>query len=104
MVRCALLVTAPAVASAGRDHPQGAALHCQLTETLSTRVSLQGDRFTATVREPFALNGRDGATLSRVRVPVARPLKKRWVSRPEGAWWDWLSATRWSAWLSEAQR
>src|SRR5437588_215830 len=90
MVKRALLVVlaTAVVASAAETIRQGATLHCQLTETLSTRVSLQGDRFTATVTEPFALNGSDvipaGATLSRVRVPVARPLKKRWVSRPEG--------------------
>src|SRR5438093_13424748 len=88
MVKRALLVAlvtaSTVIASAAESIPQGTTLHCQLTETLSTRVSLQGDRFTATVTEPIALNGRDGATLSRVRVPVARPLKKRWVSRPEG--------------------
>ncbi len=73
MVKCALLVvlpTAPAVvASAAETIPQGTTLHCQLTETHSTRVSLQGDRFTATVTELFALNGRDRFYCSDSRLP-----------------------------------
>ena len=68
MVKRALLVvlpTAPAVvASAAETIPQGTTLHCRLTETHSTRVSLQGDRFTATVTEPFALNGRDASIVA----------------------------------------
>ena len=63
MVKRAVLVvlaTASAVvASAAETIPHEATLRCRLTETLSTRVSLQGDRFAVTVTEPFALNGRD---------------------------------------------
>jgi hypothetical protein len=54
-----MLVTASTVVASAETVPQGTTLHCRLTETLSTRVSLQGDRFTATVSEPVALNGRD---------------------------------------------
>ena len=58
MVKRALLVVlaTAVVASAAETIRQGATLHCQLTETLSTRVSLQGDRFAAMVSEPAALN------------------------------------------------
>ena len=73
MVKRAVLVvlaTASAVvASAAETIPQGATLHCRLTETLSTRVSLQGDRFAVTVTEPFALNGRDVSICSDSRLP-----------------------------------
>ena len=68
MVKRAVLVvlaTASAVVtSAAETIPQGATLHCRLTETLSTRVSLQGDRFAVTVTEPFALNGRDASIVA----------------------------------------
>ena len=66
MVRCAVFVVlaTAVVASAAETIPQGATLHCRLTETLSTRVSLQGDRFTATVTQPFALNGRDASIVA----------------------------------------
>jgi hypothetical protein len=62
MVKCALLVmlvTASTVVASAETAPQGNTLHCRLAETLRTRVSLQGDRFTATVSEPVALNGHD---------------------------------------------
>ena len=66
MVKCALLVVlaTAVVTSAAETIPQAATLHCRLTETLSTRVSLQGDRFAATVTEPFALNGRDASIVA----------------------------------------
>jgi len=63
MVKRALLVAlvtaSTVIASAAESIPQGTTLHCRLTGTLSTRVSLQGDRFTATVSEPLAPNGHD---------------------------------------------
>ena len=63
MVKRALLVAlvtaSTVIASAAESIPQGTTLHCRLTVTLSTRVSLQGDRFTATVTEPLAPKGHD---------------------------------------------
>lgn len=63
----------PAAWAASFSVPSGTTLHCRLTQTLTTRLSLQGEAFTATVSEPVVVDGRAliplGAT---VRGRIAR--------------------------------
>ena len=39
--------------------PAGTTIHCRLTETISTKLNYQGDRFTASVTEPLQIDGHD---------------------------------------------
>ena len=39
--------------------PAGTTVHCRLTETISTKLNSQGDRFSASVIEPLRIDGRD---------------------------------------------
>ena len=47
--------------------PAGTTIHCRLTETISTKLNSQGDRFTASITEPLMIDGYDvipvGSTL-----------------------------------------
>lgn len=38
--------------------PAGTMLHCRITETLTTKLNVQGDAFTLSVAEPVSINGR----------------------------------------------
>ena len=57
--------------------PSGTTLHCRLTQTLSTKLNFQGDRFTATISEPLVIDGRDV-------IPVGTTIDGRiaWMARP----------------------
>lgn len=39
--------------------PAGSTLHCRLTQTITTQLNFQGDRFTAAVSEPLTIGGHD---------------------------------------------
>ena len=39
--------------------PAGTTIHCRLTETISTKLNYQGDRFTASITEPLQIDGYD---------------------------------------------
>lgn len=57
--------------------PAGTLLHCRLTQTLSTRLNFQGDTFTATIAEPFLIDGKHvlpvGSTLEGHIARMERP-------------------------------
>ncbi|MFZ0964891.1 MAG: hypothetical protein WAO35_28880 [Terriglobia bacterium] len=57
--------------------PAGTMLHCRITETLTTKLNVQGDAFTMSVAEPVSLNGRvaipAGATLAGRITRMERP-------------------------------
>ena len=57
--------------------PAGSALHCRLTQAISTKLNFQGDAFTATVTEPAVINSREV-------VPYGSTLQGRiaWIERP----------------------
>ncbi len=57
--------------------PSGSTIHCRLTQTLNTKLNFRGDPFTATVTEPFMVNGQEvipyGSTLEGRLADVQRP-------------------------------
>lgn len=57
--------------------PAGTTLHCRLTQTISTKLNFQGDAFTATVTEPYMINGHEiipvGSTISGRIADLIRP-------------------------------
>lgn len=55
----------------------GTTLHCRLVQTLSTKLSFQGDTFTATVTEPLVIDGKHV-------IPVGSTIDGRisWLARP----------------------
>ncbi len=63
--------------------PAGTVLNCRLTQTVSTKVTFQGDLFTASVAEPIVLDGRNvvpaGAVLEGRISRVQRPGRVRGV-------------------------
>jgi hypothetical protein len=63
--------------------PAGATLHCRLTQTISTKLNFQGDAFTATVTEPYVVNGQQiipvGSTITGRIAELIRPGRIRGV-------------------------
>jgi hypothetical protein len=63
--------------------PAGTTLHCRLTQTISTKLSFQGDAFTATVTEPYMVNGQEiipvGSTIKGRIAELIRPGRIRGV-------------------------
>ena len=57
--------------------PTGSALHCRLTQAISTKLNFQGDAYTATVTEPVIVNGHE-------IVPYGSTVQGRiaWMLRP----------------------
>jgi hypothetical protein len=57
--------------------PAGSALHCRLTQAISTKLNFQGDAYTATVTEPVVMNGREV-------IPYGSTVQGRiaWMQRP----------------------
>ncbi len=57
--------------------PAGTTIHCRLTQTLTTGLNFQGDRFTANVSEPLMINGHEA-------IPAGSTLEGRisWMQRP----------------------
>jgi hypothetical protein len=57
--------------------PAGTTVHCRLTETISTKLNYQGDRFAASVTEPLMIDGYDvipvGSTLEGRIARLQRP-------------------------------
>ncbi len=57
--------------------PAGTTLHCRLTQTISTKLNFQGDAFTATVTEPYMVNGHEiipvGSTITGRIADLIRP-------------------------------
>ena len=57
--------------------PAGSTIHCRLTQTLSTKLNFQGDPFTATVTEPYVVNGQQvipvGSTIEGRIADLERP-------------------------------
>jgi hypothetical protein len=81
--------TAPAPASSGTplSLPEGTTLRLRLNNTISTRSSRQGDRFTATVSEPVYVQGTStvaipaGSTVTGVVSMVERPGRVKGVAQ-----------------------
>jgi len=65
--------------------PAGTLLHCRTTETVTTKLNLQGDAFTASVAEPVTIHGRVaipvGSTLAGRITRLDRPGRIRGVGR-----------------------
>lgn len=63
--------------------PAGTTIHCRLTQTISTKLNYQGDAFTATVTEPYVINGREiipvGSTIKGRIAELIRPGRIRGV-------------------------
>lgn len=63
--------------------PSGTTLHCRLTQTISTKLNFQGDAFTATVTEPYMVNGHEiipvGSTITGRIADLIRPGRIRGV-------------------------
>jgi len=57
--------------------PAGSALHCRLTQAISTKLNFQGDAYTATVTEPVVVNGHEV-------IPFGSTVQGRiaWMLRP----------------------
>jgi len=76
---CALLVAfGVSLAEAEQaSFPAGTALHCRLTQTITTQSHHQGDPFTATVSEPLMIDGHEA-------IPVGARIEGRisWMQRP----------------------
>jgi hypothetical protein len=57
--------------------PAGTLLHCRTSQTLTTKLNVQGDAFTMTVAEPVSVNGRvaiaEGSTLAGHITLMERP-------------------------------
>jgi hypothetical protein len=89
MVKRALLFAVAALLSVslGRAEtftiPAGSTIHCRLTQTVSTKLNFQGDSFTATVTEPYVVNGQQiipvGATITGRIAELTRPGRVRGV-------------------------
>jgi hypothetical protein len=89
MVKRALLFVIAALlcVSLGRAEtftiPAGSTIHCRLTQTVSTKLNFQGDAFTATVTEPYVVNGQQiipvGATITGRIADLIRPGRVRGV-------------------------
>jgi Bacterial conjugation TrbI-like protein len=73
----AVLVSVPLALAENFSIPAGTTLHCRLTQTLSTQLNFQGDPFTATVSEPYLVNGKEvipaGSTLEGRISELQRP-------------------------------
>ena len=67
----------PLAAGAALAVPSGSTVHCRLSQTLNTKLNFRGDPFTATVTEPFMVNGQDvipyGSMLEGRLADVQRP-------------------------------
>ncbi|MDD5542617.1 MAG: TrbI/VirB10 family protein [Acidobacteriia bacterium] len=87
------------IALAGPDHdrdrdrwmiPEGTTLRASLETTLSTRTARQGDRFTATLREPIYVEGRQvipyGSTIEGRVSEVQRPGRVHGVGKMDIAY------------------
>jgi hypothetical protein len=65
--------------------PSGNTVHSRLTQTLHTKLNFRGDRFIATVTEPFTLNGQEvipyGSTLEGRLADVQRPGRVKGVGK-----------------------
>jgi hypothetical protein len=63
--------------------PAGSTIHCRLTQTISTKLNFQGDAFTATVTEPYVVNGEQiipvGSTITGRIADLLRPGRIRGV-------------------------
>ncbi len=74
-----------AAAGAGETIPSGSIIHCRLTQTLNSKINFRGDPFTATVTEPYMLNGQDvipyGSTLEGRIADVRRPGRVKGVGQ-----------------------
>ncbi len=73
----AVLLTVPLGFAENFSIPAGTTLHCRLTQTLSTKLNYQGDPFTATLSEPYMVNGQQilpaGATIEGRISELVRP-------------------------------
>lgn len=65
--------------------PSGSTIHCRLTQTLNTKLNFRGDPFTATVTEPFMIDGQEaipyGSTLTGRLADVQRPGRVKGVGQ-----------------------
>ena len=72
--------------------PSGSTIHCRLSQTLNTKLNFRGDAFTATVTEPFVVNGQEvipyGSTLEGRLADVQRP------GRVKGVGWMRLTVAQ----------
>ena len=63
--------------------PSGTTVHCRLTQTIGTKLNYQGDAFTATVTEPYIVDGREiipvGSTITGRISELIRPGRIRGV-------------------------
>jgi hypothetical protein len=88
----AVLVSVPLALAESFSIPAGSTLHCRLTQTLSTQLNFQGDPFTATVSEPYLVNGKQvipaGATIEGRISELQRPGRIKGVGEMQ------LSVTR----------
>ena len=70
---------------ANQTIPSGSTIHCRLTQTLNTKLNFRGDAFTATVTEPFMIDGREvipyGSTLAGRLADVQRPGRVKGVGQ-----------------------
>jgi hypothetical protein len=89
MVKRALLFVVAVLLSASLGQaetftiPAGSTIHCRLTQTISTKLNFQGDAFTATVTEPYMMNGEQiipvGSTITGRINDLLRPGRIRGV-------------------------
>jgi hypothetical protein len=79
----AVLVSVSIVKAETFTVPAGTTLHCRLTQTISTKLNFQGDAFTATVTEPYVVNGQQiipvGSTITGRIAELIRPGRIRGV-------------------------
>jgi hypothetical protein len=73
----AVCLSTPLLKAESISIPAGSTIHCRLTQPLSTKLNFQGDPFTATVTEPYMVNGEQiipvGSTLAGRITQLTRP-------------------------------